>query len=160
MTRKIINIDEVEVIGLRWSRFKHKIIHMPSPLINNTDFDIESLNLLSIDELKNIIPNSKTNIIRTDIPTVGISIPFQIPSKKDKALKRVNELKFQDELNNKVRNKLYILIDTFVDMNEEEADKFIRFCKISRAFILRSSDYEILKILENKYKDYLRLKKT
>jgi len=142
MNEKIYQINEVEIKGITWNSFKYTIKTMELPE-KEIPFSGKPLQFFNKEQLQNLIANAT----RT-------GIPFQLKSKEERSKERVRELLEQSTISHKARQKLIDLIDSFTDMNGEEINKFIKFCDLPRAFILNSTEYEIILVLEKKLIDY------
>lgn len=142
MTEKIYKINEVEIKGITWNSFKYTIKNMKLPE-KEEQYSGKTLQLFNKEQMQSLIANATKT-----------GIPFQLKSRAEKSREKVNEFIEKDKLNKKARNKLIDLVDSFTDLDGDQIDEFIKYCKIPRAFVLRSTDYEIMVILEKKWEQY------
>ncbi len=142
MKEKVFMINEVEVKGISWNSFKNAIKTMKLPE-KEDKYSGKTLQLFNSEQIQNLVANSTKT-----------GIPFQLRSKQDRSREKVDELIVQDKMNKIARNKLIDLIDSFTEMDGKQIENFIRFCKIPRSFVLNSNDYDILIVLEKKFKEY------
>lgn len=143
MVDKIYEIDEIEVVGLTWKSLRHKIKTLKIPEKKDI-YSAKPLNLFNKEQIQGNIANS-----------TSVGIPFQLKSKQDKSREKVIELFKDDKIKREIRKRIIELTETFVEMDENEMNSYIKFCRISKSFILKSNDYDLLILLKEKYKKFI-----
>lgn len=150
LTPKIYELGTVNVFQERWNSFLYDYAHREE--ISNADNR-------SVEKWFNKIINPE--VVRQISQAASTGITFTNPNRKRiKADKQIRQFEYQEEMS-RIANERYNpqVVSQITGISEEEAEKFIRHCRLSREYILQKNDYDLYIIITQLYKEYLKLQK-
>lgn len=145
---KTYNIGAIDIYSTRWSSFLYaasqaeieeditqkKLIHWVETIVG--DQDLSSQNLKG-----------------------GIQIPLPIYTHREKMLRKIQEQQQIDQLNKMASQKFNKdFVSGIIGLDGAELDDFMRYCKFDRDFILRTSEYDLIIIIQDIYEEYKLIK--
>ena len=106
---------------------------------------------------KNII---NPEIVRQITNAASTGITFTNPNRrKIKADNQIKKFEYQEELSRQANERYNPnVVSQITGISIEEAEKFIKHCNLSREYILQKNDYDLYIIINQLYKEYLKLK--
>jgi hypothetical protein len=113
----------------------------------------------SFEEIRNNLKKLgvKTNSIRQQRSYVYSPVTFLYEefSSRERSKRKLAELLDEDERRYVFKDFVRICIKThLIDLKEEHLEEFIDYFKVTDAFLLSSSDYEILVAIKERYKSF------
>ncbi|MCQ2974450.1 MAG: carboxypeptidase-like regulatory domain-containing protein [Bacteroidales bacterium] len=139
----------VNVFQDRWNSFLYDYTHRETiDDLDNKNIENWKKNLISPQILRELTVASR-----------GVGFPLNFTRKKEKALKRIDEFNYQEELSKEANEKYNPqIVAQITGMSEDDAELFIKHFKLSRDYILQKSDYDLYIIIKQLYKEYSKNK--
>ncbi len=79
-------------------------------------------------------------------------------SRKGRTEKKINELKFEDNKNNILKDLLSIYVQyEIIELNEKQFDNFINFLNIDESLLINMNDIELSMMIKDKFEHYKTL---
>lgn len=148
MEPKTYQIGKVDIYKLRWSAFVYEV--------SQTEIKEDEVQTRLIKWITKLVENEDLASINLK---EGIQIPLPIVTSREKQLKKIYEQKKIDELNKQANEKFNpTFVSRITGLQDEELDDFMKYCSFERDFILKSSEYDLIVIIQDIYKEY-QLKK-
>ncbi|KPK87654.1 MAG: hypothetical protein AMS27_01995 [Bacteroides sp. SM23_62_1] len=148
---RIYPISEVKVGQLgTYEQFKYRFLNtdLPEPehqmhpsIIPDIEKGIDTLNIIG--PLSVMSP---------------ISAIYYLLSKEGKSLRKLEEIKEEEQFMKQVEHKYNLeMLTRITGMQGEELYEFTTFCNFSREFLLDASEYEIIEAIFDKLKEYKKI---
>ena len=146
---KTYELATVNIYSERWNSFVYDYSHRED--INKND------NRALEKWFKNII---NPEIVRQITNAASTGITFTNPNRrKIKADNQIKKFEYQEELSRQANERYNPnVVSQITGISIEEAEKFIKHCNLSREYILQKNDYDLYIIINQLYKEYLKLK--
>lgn len=148
LTSKTYELATVNIFSERWKSFVYDYSHRED--INKAD------NRALEKWFKNIV---NPDIVRQITNAASTGITFTNPNRRRmKADNQIKRFEYQEELS-RMANERYnpTVVSQITGISIEEAEKFIKHCNLSREYILQKNDYDLYIIINQLYKEYLKL---
>jgi len=137
-------IGKVDIYKLRWSAFVYEV--------SQTEVKEDEVQKRLVKWITTIIENEDLASMNVK---EGIQIPLPIVTSREKQLKKIYAQKKIDELNKEANAKFNpAFVSNITGLKGEELDKFMKHCSFERDFILKSSEYDLIVIIQDIYKEY------
>jgi hypothetical protein len=122
-------------------------------------YDISQTEILEDETQKRLIKWISTMVDGEDLATLsmkaGIQIPLPIHTHREKQLKKILRQQKIDELNKKAEQKFNKqLVSNITKLEGEELDEFMKYCSFDRDFILKTTEYEMIVIIQDIFEEY------
>ena len=142
-------LGTVNVFRDRWNSFVYDYTHREE--VNRAD------NRAIEKWFSNII---NPEIVRQISSAASTGITFTNPNRRRmKADNQIRKFEYQEELSRRANERYNPqVVSSTLNISIEEAEKFIRHCRLSREYILQKNDYDLYIIIKELYKEYLKLK--
>lgn len=144
---KLYPIREVSVTSFgNYQQFKNKVVHYnpPEPPIEKVQKEIQSV--------------SRTEAVQWDKVRVGLN--FSMKSKEERSLAKLKFLLEEQEKQKIIDSKFNKKnVGELTGLKGQELDAFMRYCYIPEDFILSASEYDVLVLVKNLYRQYRSSKK-
>ena len=149
LVSKTYELATVNIYSERWNSFVYDYSHRED--INKAD------NRALEKWFKNIV---NPEIVRQITNAASTGITFTNPNRRRmKADNQIKRFEYQEELS-RLANERYNpnVVSQITGISIEEAERFIKHCNLSREYILQKNDYDLYIIINQLYKEYLKLK--
>jgi hypothetical protein len=142
LKRKIYQLHEVDVKSLSWKQFKNQIVNMK---VEKQGLDIESW-------VTNFTDPYYTAGVDAGRNNGGGGIGFSIPNKQDISHTKVKMFEKQESIDNIIDEKYNPKIVTRnTGLEGEDVIIFMRWCNFNRAWLLRSTEYNIIMEIRSRF---------
>ncbi len=141
---KTYEIGKVNIYQARWEAFVYNMA--------NTNFEEKELDKRIIRWITKIVADEE---LSKAVAKSGIRIPLPISTHREKQLRMIAEQKKIDELN-KIADKKFNkkLVADITQLEGQELDEFMNYCNFERNFVLSTSEYELIIIIQDIFKEY------
>ncbi len=141
---KTYNIGAVDIYSTRWSSFLYEASQV------EIAEDETQKNLIKwVDNLVDAQNLSSQNL------KGGIQIVLPLYTHREKMLRKIEEQKKIDQLNKQANDKFNKdFVAGITNLSGQELDNFMGYCHFDRDFILRTSEYDLIVIVQDIYKEY------
>lgn len=149
LVSKTYELATVNIYSERWNSFVYDYSHRED--INKAD------NRALEKWFKNIV---NPEIVRQISNAASTGITFTNPNRRRmKADNQIKRFEYQEELSRQANERYNpTVVSQITGISIEEAEKFIKHCNLSREYILQKNDYDLYIIINQLYKEYLKLK--
>jgi len=141
LIRKAYSLQEIDILGISWREFKHQIVHMDDP-----------------DEIKQYAEMVAVKFTEWELADIQaaqpIGIPIALKSRQDRSRELLKLIEKEDRLDRAYDKKMNILISHYTGFKDTELIEFIKYCNLSRDFVLNSTEYVILTEIRQKLNNY------
>lgn len=138
------SIGAVNIYDVRWSSFVQKV--------SETKQTTNSAQQRVINWVNKIIAEEELSKIN---PVTALSIPLPIATHREKMLKKIEKQKRLDKLNKLAYEKFNPkFVSEITGLEGTELKNFMTYCKFERNFILSTSKYDLIIIVEDIFKEY------
>ena len=150
LTSKIYELGTVNVFQERWNSFLYDYTHTETPKNKQNQ---------AIEKWFSRLVNPE--IVRQISQGASPGITFTNPNRKRiKADKQIRQFEYQEELSREANERYNPqVVADITGMSIEEAEKFVRYCNLSRDYILQKNDYDLYVIINQLYKEYLKIQR-
>lgn len=137
-------LGKVDIYKTRWDAFVYEIA--------NTEIEEDETQQRLIKWINRIVENEDLSSINVKS---GIQIPLPLYTSREKQLKKIKQQKRIDELNKKAEEKFNrTLVSSITKLEGDELDNFMKYCSFERDFILQTSEYELIVIIQDIFEEY------
>ncbi|MFN8258701.1 MAG: carboxypeptidase-like regulatory domain-containing protein [Bacteroidales bacterium] len=148
MSKKTYDLATVNIYELRWQVFKAEFME------EKVEEDKTAIRISNW--MANLVPSDELRMIFQAARGPGFSLNFK--TKADKSRKKVNELEKKYQLiAPKYNDKL---ITEITGLKGLEIYEFTEFCNFDEAYLMQATEYEIMEVILEKWKEYEQLKKN
>ena len=137
-------LGRVDIYKTRWDAFVYDIA--------NTEIYEDDAKRRMAKWINTIVENEDLENVNVES---GIRMPLPIHTHREKQIEKISKQKKIDELNQKAEQKFNKrLVYDITKLQGAELDKFMKHCRFDRDFILKTSDYELIVIIQEIFEEY------
>ncbi len=141
---KTYKISAVNIYAARWKSFIYSTSKM--------DIEKDKYEKDMIEWVNEVVADQ--DLASQNIET-GIRIPLPIRTHREKMLEKIDEQKRIDRLNAKAEAKYNAqFVSKITGLKGKELNDFMNYCSFDRDFILKTSEYELIVIVNDIYEEY------
>ncbi len=142
---KTYNIREINIFEERWQAFVYDF--------SNTKIEEDKTKVVLEKWAENLI--SKEDLLLLSVSSRGVGFPINYKTRRDIQIKRVEEIRRQEELNLLAEQKFNrTLVKKVTGLDGEQLEDFYKYCRLDRDFILKQNDYDLIMIIKELYDIY------
>jgi len=148
LREKTYQIANVDIYEARWKDFEFEFLHTETEK-QETKERIEKWFYSLIDPKELALLTAST----------AIGIPINYKTKIDKQKIKVKELELK-EIENRIIEEKYNpeLVSELTGLNNTETIRFMRFCNFNRNFLLKTNEYDLIVIINQKFDRYFKIR--
>lgn len=141
---KTYNIGAIDIYATRWNSFLYAASQM--------DIEDDATQKKLTNWVEMIIADQ--NLSSQNLKG-GIQIPLPLYTHREKMLRKIQEQQRIDQLN-KIANQKFNkdFVSNITGLTGSELDEFMKLCRFDRDFILSTSEYDLIIIVQDIYEEY------
>ncbi|MBN2894157.1 MAG: carboxypeptidase-like regulatory domain-containing protein [Bacteroidales bacterium] len=137
-------LGKIDIYQVRWESFVYDM--------SNLELQEDETQIRLIKWISRIVENEDLASINVKS---GIQIPLPIYTSREKQLKKIKQQQRIDELNRQAEEKFNKqLVSNITKLEGPELDEFMKYCSFDRNFIIQSSEYELIVIIQDIFEEY------
>jgi hypothetical protein len=141
---QVYKLSPINIYALRWNAFVYDV--------KNTKVKENKVQKRITKWIDQMI--EEENLADINLPT-GIVIPLPIHTKYEKQLAKIQKDEKITKLNKMANEKFNKqLVARITGLKGKDLQKFMKYCSFDRNFILRTSEYDLIIIIQDIYKEY------
>ncbi|MEA3452203.1 MAG: hypothetical protein U9Q83_09930, partial [Bacteroidota bacterium] len=141
---QIYKLGAVDIFATRWKAFAYEVL--------NTEVQEDEVEKRIVKWFNKTVDGEDLSNID---PKMGIRIPLPIFTHREKQLKKIKAQQKIDILEQQAKQKYNKqLVSDITKLKGKELDKFMKYCTLDRDFILRTSEYELIIIINDIFLEY------
>jgi len=143
-------LGAVDIFATRWKAFAYEVL--------NTEVRENEVEKRIIKWFNETVDGEDLSNIN---PKAGIRIPLPIFTHREQQLKKIKEQQKIFKLDQQAKQKYNKqFISDITKLKGKELDKFMKYCTLDRDFILRTSEYELIIIVNDIFLEYQLLQQN
>ncbi len=141
------HLGNVDIYAVRWKAFVNDIA--------NTEVKEDKTQKRIEIWIRNVLKNENLKTIADLARGTGVIIPLPLKSKKERELRKLAKIKQKEQLQKQLDKKFNRnLVAKITGLKGKELDDFMQYCDFDRDFILKTSEYDLIVIIKDMYKEY------
>ncbi len=119
---------------------------------------LKTIQQIKEERMQLTLKESKKMVEGISVIQSPITALYERYSKRAQSIKKINELKFQDNKNRILKELLSLYVDyEIIDLNENDFDLFISFLNLNDEILKNTSDLELTTFIKDKFKHFISL---
>lgn len=142
---QVYDLAVVNIYKERWNSFLYDYANLKSKEKEISDqVDKWMSNMIELEEL-----------VLLSVAAQGVGFPINYTSKRSKSIAKMNDLIKQDELNKLADQKFNKnVVKDITKLEGEDLNKFMSYCKLDRDFIIKTTEYDLIVIINEIFSIY------